>query len=218
MKTIHWGLLLPALLGCGSVEPAAKPAPVYSTFTIQRHQQSVNLFMGMAPFSFDSFAFDGKTKSVSLTGQSPESDPAPGREYGQYFVSFFDEQDPNDSGKPCDPAMVASRTVALNANHFPYDTVRLRSVRVDTAREWIPDGPVSVCYAIHTPSGWKWDLTPRTFVKDREEPAPPPMTTKDYFGHIDFPIGDEVTDQIAFTGEIPFGGGIIKLTYEAAPE
>jgi hypothetical protein len=114
--------------------------------------------------------------------------------------------------------MVASRTVALNANHFPYDTVRLRSVRVDTRTETIPTGQVSVCYAIHTPRGWTWNVTGRTFVIDREEPAPPPMATKIYFGHIDFPIGDEVTDQIAFTGEIPDGGGILKVTYEAAPE
>jgi len=213
MKTIHWGLLLPALLGCGSVEPAAKPEPVYSTFTIEAGGRTAGSFYS---HSFRSFAFDARLKNVFLSGNPPVSDPPQGRPYGQWRTIYSD--DPNDNLKPCDPAMVASRTVALNANHFPYDTVRLRSVRVDTLTELIPTGPLTVCYAIHTPSGWKWDLTPRTFVKDREEPAPPPMLSKVYFGHIDFPIGDEVTDQIAFTGEIPIGGGIIKLTYEAAPE
>lgn len=215
MKNIHWGLLLPALLGCGSVEPAAKPAPVYSTFAIRWGGE---FYPGFSSGQFDSVAFDLKTNDVLLQGHTPKSDPAAGRSYGQYLAGAFRGQNPDDSLQPCDPAMVASRTVALDANHFPYDTVRLRSVRVDTATQRIPRGPVSVCYAIHTPSGWKWNLTPQTFVMDREEPAPPPMSSKVYFGHIDFPIGDEVTDQIAFTGEIPIGGGIIKLTYEAAPE
>jgi len=215
MKTIHWGLLLPALLGCGSVEPAAKPAAIYSTFTIRWGGE---FYPGFGSGQFDSLAFDLKTKDVLLQGHTPKSDPAAGRSYGQYLAGGFRGQNPDDTLQPCDPAMVASRTITLNANHFPYDTVRLRSVRVDTVTERIPDGPVSVCYAIHTPSGWKWDLTPRTFVKDREEPAPPPMASKVYFGHIDFPMGDEVTDQIAFTGYIMAGGELIKLTYEAAPE
>jgi|GEM_PF-5505512 len=216
MTKLAWGFLFTSLLGC---EPsnATNSESAYSTFTIQW----VGEFgPGFGYASFESFAFDAKTKDVFLRGRSPKSDPPSGRLYGQYVTDNFFEYNPDDSLEPCDPTQVASRTLALQRNYFPYDTVRLRSVRIDTATSRVPAGPLgTVCYALHTPNGWKWNLAPQpTFVVDRVVPAGGAFGSPIHFGHLDFAIGEEVTDQIAFTGTFPEGGVFIKLTYEAAPE
>ena len=213
---------LPLLVSCGAVVPDPVAEGAKDTYVIHMVVGSRGL-PNVDWLTAASLALDLTAPELSLEWGRGTTYPAPGRLYGQVQNLWYPHNDtahllPREGGPldECSEAVAQVRLPFLNAHVMPYDAVKLRSVRLDFRAQLIDqvDGTTDrLCYALHTPAGWKWNLRPNVpFVVDAIGDA----LLGGGQAHVVFPIDEPVVDQIVFAG-YQSSGGISEFTYVASP-